>query len=114
MAKDAKKNKDVKKRHFFKDFKVELKRVVWPTFKQVVNNTKAVIAIVLIIAAIVFALDVVFDLFNEYGINKLKSNIKNKVVQTTEQNLVDTNNIVVENNVIDNTVQNESLQENVQ
>ena len=96
MAKEAKTNKDLKnKKHFFKDFKAELKKVIWPTPKQVVNNTIAVIVIVLITATIVFVLDVVFDLFNEKGINRLKSNIKNKIVventieTNTEQNNVD-------------------------
>ena len=89
MAKETKSNKDLKnKKHFFKDFKAELKKVIWPTPKQVVNNTIAVVVIVLITAAIVFVLDVVFDLFNEYGINKLKSNIKQKVVL---ENTIDTN-----------------------
>ena len=89
MAKETKSNKDLKnKKHFFKDFKAELKKVIWPTPKQVVNNTIAVVVIVLITAAIVFVLDVVFDLFNEYGINKLKSNIKQKVVV---ENTIDTN-----------------------
>ena len=89
MAKDAKNNKDVKnKKHFFKDFKAELKKVIWPTPKQVVNNTVAVIVIVLITATIVFVLDVVFDLFNEKGINRLKSNIKNRIVV---ENTVETN-----------------------
>ena len=56
MAKDAKNNKDLKnKKHFFKDFKAELKKVIWPTPKQIVNNTVAVITIVLITAVIVFA-----------------------------------------------------------
>ncbi len=89
MAKEAKSNKDVKnKKHFWKDFKAELKKVIWPTPKQVVNNTIAVIVIVLITAAIVFVLDVVFDLINEKGINKLKSNIKEKVVV---ENIIETN-----------------------
>ena len=77
MAKNAKNNKDNKdvknKKHFFKDFKAELKKVIWPTPKQVVNNTVAVITIVLITAIIVFVLDLVFDLINDRGINKLKS-----------------------------------------
>lgn len=95
MAKEAKSNKDVKnKKHFWKDFKAELKKVIWPTPKQVVNNTIAVIVIVLITAAIVFVLDVVFDLINEKGINKLKSNIKEKVVV---ENIIETN--VDESNV---------------
>ena len=98
MAKETKSNKDLKnKKHFFKDFKAELKKVIWPTPKQVVNNTIAVVVIVLITAAIVFVLDVVFDLINEKGINKLKSNVKQKVViennieTNTDQNNVETN-----------------------
>ena len=48
MPKEAKnKNNKVKesktKRHFFKDVKAELKKVIWPTKKQLVNNTVAVI-----------------------------------------------------------------------
>ena len=98
MAKETKSNKDLKnKKNFFKDFKAELKKVIWPTPKQVVNNTIAVVVIVLITAAIVFVLDVVFDLINEKGINKLKSNVKQKVViennieTNTDQNNVETN-----------------------
>ena len=75
MAKEAKKsNKEKKeKNNFFKEFKAELKRVSWPTFKQLVNNTSAVIAIVLIVAAIVFVLDVVFENLNQFSVEKLKA-----------------------------------------
>ena len=97
MAKEE--NKKVKKenKNGFKNFKAELKKVIWPTPKQVVNNTIAVVVIVLITAAIVFVLDVVFDLINEKGINKLKLNVKQKVVvennieTNTDQNNVETN-----------------------
>ena len=54
VSKNDKKEKKENK-HFFKDFKAELKRVIWPTPKQLVNNTIAVIVIVLITAAIVIA-----------------------------------------------------------
>ena len=109
MAKDAKNNKDVKKKHFFKDFKAELKKVIWPTPKQVANSTIAVVTVVLITAAIVFVLDLVFDLFNEYGINKLKSNIKNKVVV---ENVVENNN---ENTTTEgNNADEENNQENTE
>lgn len=108
MAKDAKNNKDVKKKHFFKDFKAELKKVIWPTPKQIANSTVAVVTIVLITAAIVFVLDLVFDLFNEYGINKLKSNIKNKVVV---ENVVDNNN---ENTTTEENGENNTDEENNQ
>ena len=109
MAKDAKSNKDVKnKKHFFKDFKSELKKVIWPTPKQLSNKTLAVIVIVLITAAIVFVLDLTFDLINEKGINKLKANLRNKIVV---ENSVDNTENVVEINEI-NTVENVSSVEN--
>ena len=78
MAKKESKNENKVKKHFFKDFKAELKKVIWPTPKQLVNNTIAVITIVLITAVIVFALDAVFDLGNKYGITKLQSIVDEK------------------------------------
>ena len=73
MAKVESKNDSKVKKHFLRDFKAELKKVIWPTSKQLVNNTVAVVTIVLITAVIVFALDAVFDLGNKYGITKLQS-----------------------------------------
>ena len=86
MAKETKKenknNKENKK--FFKEFKAELKRVSWPTFKQLVNNTGAVIAIVLILSVIVFVLDVVFESANEFGVEKLKAIVTSSSTETEE------------------------------
>lgn len=100
MAKE-KKSKKVKNdnKSFMKDFKAELKKVVWPTSKQMVNNVVAVITIVLITAAIVFVLDLAFDALNEYGINKLKKNVAEKYSVTQSE--------IIEN--VDNT---ESSEEN--
>ena len=94
MAKDAKNKKENK--HFFKDFKAELKRVIWPTPKQLVNNTVAVITIVLITAVIVFVLDVVFEKMNTLGINKIKQSINSSNTIVNE---------VVENNISETTEQ---------
>ncbi len=88
----AKEKEEKNKKKFFKDFKAELKKVIWPTPKQVVNNTVAVVVIVVVTAIIVFALDTVFDLANTFGINKLKQSIKNSVSVTEE---------VIENEVIE-------------
>lgn len=99
MPKDNKVKKE--KKHFFKDFKAELKKVIWPTPKQLVNNTVAVIVIVLIIAVIVFVLDFAFEKMNTYGINKLKS-----IVETTnsvENNTDETTNTVETNSEVTNT-----------
>lgn len=98
MSKDNKVKKE--KKHFFKDFKAELKKVIWPTPKQLVNNTIAVITIVLIIAIIVFVLDFAFEKMNTYGINKLKSIVEttNSVEEqnTNSEEIVDTNTEIAE------------------
>jgi len=98
VAKDVKKNsKD--KRHFMKDFKAELKKVIWPLPKQLFNNTAAVIVIVLIVTLIVLVLDLGFETLNSKGINKLRTVIEN----TTEQ----VNNEVPseENKTVDNATE---------
>ena len=93
MAKEVKNKKE--KKHFFKDFKAELKKVIWPTPKQLVNNTVAVVTIVLITGVIVFALDFAFESMNTYGINKLKEMVDSK-------------------NEISNEIVNEVVEENTQ
>ena len=80
--KDAAK-KDSKK-SFFKDFKAELKRVSWPTPKQLFNNTVAVITIVLVVCVIVFILDVIFEAVNTYGVEKLKAIVTSSSSETVE------------------------------
>ena len=83
---DKKSKKETKnKRHFFKDFKAELKRVVWPTPKQLVNSTIAVITIVLVIGVIVFALDMGFELLNKQNA-KLQSSLQERNSNSVESN----------------------------
>lgn len=87
MGKAEKPEKTNKKqKHFWKDFKAELKKVIWPTKSQVANNTIIVIAIVIIVTAIVFVLDLVFEAFNKYGIDKLKETIQNTVTSQETNN----------------------------
>lgn len=96
MPKDTNKNSKEKK-HFFRDSKNELKKVNWLTPKQLVNNTVAVITIAILVAAIVFVLDFVFNVMNKHGVEKLKS-----MVGTTEQNQI-TNEISDENAISNST-----------
>ena len=80
------KNKENKvKKHFFKDFKAELKKVIWPTPKQLVNNTVAVIVIVVVVGAIVFALDAVFEAINKQGITKLQNYVVEQFGEDKEE-----------------------------
>ena len=107
MAKKESKNENKVKKHFFKDFKAELKKVIWPTPKQLVNNTVAVITIVLITAVIVFALDVVFDLMNKYGISNLQSIVDERFNSEEE-----TNNTESTDNTDNTDTENTENQEN--
>ena len=90
-----------------KSFKAELKKVSWPTPKQLFNNTVAVLAIVIITAAIVFVLDFTFESMNRYGIDKIKNAVSNSASNEENNN---TNNEVENNtnNVVEeNTTNNE-------
>ena len=103
------KNDNKVKKNFFKDFKAELKRVIWPTPKQLLNNTTAVVTIVIITAIIVFALDAVFDLGNKYGISKLQSIVNEKYNNTESTNSTD--NSSTDNNT-ESTENTSSTEEN--
>ena len=46
----------------FKDMRGEMKKVVWPTKKQVITNTLIVLAVVLISAIVICGLDPLFSL----------------------------------------------------
>ena len=85
--KTNKKENSKNKKSFFKDFKAELKKVVWPTPKQLVNNTVAVITIVLITAIIVFVLDLAFDFANKQGVERVKELItSSNTTNTSDSN----------------------------
>ena len=110
--KEVKNNKD--KTSFMKSFKAELKKVIWPTPKQLFNNTVAVLAIVLVTALIVFVLDLAFESINKYGIDRVKEAINSSVVNevtdtnvdaenTTSEEIVTEDNNTESNEVIENT-----------
>ena len=100
--KEVKKENNKNKKSFIKDFKAELKKVSWPTPKQLLNNTVAVITIVFITAAIVFVLDLAFETLNTHGVEKIKEVV---VTDNTESETVteeDTEASEEENNTENN------------
>ena len=107
--KDGKNIKD--KTSFIKSFKAELKKVIWPTPKQLFNNTVAVLAIVLITAVIVFVLDFTFESINKYGINRIKEVVTNSSVanEVNEETNSETN--VDEENVAENNSEESNIAE---
>lgn len=46
----------------FRDLKSEFKKIVWPSKKQVINNTLIVIAAILVIGAFIWGLDALLSL----------------------------------------------------
>ena len=102
MAKNEK--KEIKQKNsYFKEMKAELKKVVWPTPKELVNNTVAVIAFVLIIAIIVFICDFCFDNLNKYGITKMQEKVQSSF-QTTNDS--ENNTSEEQNETSENTDEN--------
>ena len=47
---------------FFKDYKSEMKKIVWPTRKQVIQNTGIVLVAIIFVALVVGVLDALFGL----------------------------------------------------
>ena len=70
-----------------------------------INNTVAVITIVLITAVVVFALDFAFEKVNEYGIEKLKSVVETKKDNTTN-NETALNEVGADGNTTNESVSN--------
>ena len=59
MAEKEKKQNGIVK--YFKGVKSEFKKVTWPSFKQILNNTGMVIAFVVVIGLFIFVLDYAFS-----------------------------------------------------
>ena len=95
----------------FKDFKSELKKVVWPTPKELVRNTVAVISIVLIAAVIVFVLDLAFESLNTYGIDKIRDAVSSSVnkneTNSNNETISTENENTTDNSTADNTTTDE-------
>lgn len=49
-----------KVKRYFKDLKGEFKKIVWPSKKQIINNTLVVVACMIAVAAVIWLLDWVF------------------------------------------------------
>lgn len=101
-AKNKTKNNNKKdSKNYFKEFKAELKKVVWPTPKQLVNSTVAVLTIIGIVGVIVFVLNGAFNAMNEFGVEKLKSYVESS--QAAKEDTAEDTTTNDENNSDENT-----------
>ena len=99
---DKKENKN--KKHWFKDFKAELKKIIWPNRKELLTNTIVVVVVVAIVSLIVFVLDLIFEGLTSLEVKQLEK-IKG------DSNVV--NETVVDNETLENVVDNALADEGV-
>ena len=100
------------KKSFWKSFKAELKKVTWPTPKQLANNTSAVIAIVVLTAIIVFALNITFEAMNKHGVDEVKELISNQTTNETTTDESNNNESSDDNSATNEADNNESADQN--
>jgi len=60
-----------KVRKFVRDTASEFRKIVWPSGKQVINNTIVVLVTMLVFAVIIWLLDYGFNALREWGIGAL-------------------------------------------
>lgn len=92
------------KKHFFKDMRKELKKVIWPTKKQTVKNTLVVIGIVLLVAVIVIVLDEVFINANNFVVDKVTGGQISET-KTMSKNLKELSKLHEQGKIDDSTFQ---------
>ena len=112
--KEEKKQVNKNKTSFFKSFKAELKKVVWPTPKQLVNNTAAVLSIMLITTIIVFILDFTFEGINKYGLDKVKQAVSNSTSNEVSEEETTDDSKAVEEGAEDRTVEEDTTENNTE
>ena len=59
-------------RRYFRELRSELKKVVWPTPKQVLKNALIVLACVIVVGVFIW----LFDFVAQFGINSLINAVK--------------------------------------
>lgn len=59
MATPVKTKDEAKSKDFFKGVKAEMKKVIWPTKKELINYTAVVVVLSIAVAIIVGVLDVI-------------------------------------------------------
>lgn len=55
---------------YFRDVVTEMKKIVWPSKKQVLNNTLVVIAVVIVAGLFIFGLDSLFGLVLKFVLQR--------------------------------------------
>ena len=95
---------------WFKDFRAELKKIIWPSKKQLWENVAVVVSMVIIVALIIFLLDLGYKALNQLEVKGAES-LKNKV--SISENATD-ENTTSENTTSDENTTNEVEENSVE
>lgn len=95
--KDSKKSDDKTKKRWFKEFKAELKKVIWPTGKELFNNTAVVLMVVVLVSVLIFILDLAFGALTKFEVKQIEK-FKNETSNSIVENATDENQTLGDNN----------------
>ncbi len=93
---ESKKNENNKR--WFRDFKAELKKVIWPTGKELFSNTAVVIMVVVLVSVLIFVLDLLFGALTKFEVKQIEK-LKNETSNSIVENVTDENQTLGDNNV---------------
>ena len=82
-ANNKKQQKNDNNKKWFRDFKAELKKIIWPNKNELMENCVVVISMVVIVAVIIFVLDLGFKELNHLEVEGAKQ-IKNTITVSTD------------------------------
>jgi len=102
-----------KKKSWFREFKAELKKIVWPNKSELLENTVVVISMVAIVAVTIIVLDLGFKALNRLEVDAAKA-IKNTVVVSEPANEVDSSTNSENTESETETTQNETTENGVE
>lgn len=104
--KDSKKSDDKNKKSWFKGFKAELKKVIWPNKKELFDNTTVVIIVVAIVSVLIFALDLLFGALTKFEVKQIEK-LKNETTNSIVENQVQDNQTTEGDNSVEGGESNE-------
>ena len=81
------------KKSFHQNMKAELKKVIWPTGKQVVKSTFATVSFVLLISVILIALNYAFSFLNTKWFDLVLPN-------DNEEQIIDNSGIITSGDIV--------------
>ncbi len=95
--KETKKIDDKNKKRWFRDFRSELKKVNWPTGKELFNNTAVVLMVVVVVSVLIFILDLAFGALTKFEVKQIEK-FKNETSNSIVENVSNENQTIGDNN----------------